>query len=220
MKTKHIKHLILGITLSGAVCADAANLILNGSFESTTATPGNHYNYSNEGLTATIADVTGFGVPGEIDYLYTGTAYGINPQDGNWALAIASPGGGSTSADAFSFTLASSLTVGASYQLDFRVHNIYNGGGSLLIGISTSATSFGTLIFSALPQTSGWAEFSTTFVAPSSGAFLTVQQGVGSSTTWNETDNFSLTTASVPEPGMLSLLGSMAGVALLRRRRG
>lgn len=170
-------------------------------------------------MTDTIANVSGFGSPGEIDYLHTGTPYCINPQDGNWALGIAAAGGAGSNGDAFSFDLSAPLTLGASYQLELNGSNIYNGGGGLLIGISTSVTTFGTLVFSTTPATSGWTKYSATITAPLSGVFLMVRQASADSATWNEVDNFSLPQASVPEPATLGLLISLTGLAALRRRR-
>src|SRR2546421_3599977 len=145
---------LLGVAVLLALCtarSAQADLILNGNFENNTA-GATMFNMSNATYNATVANSTAFGTAQEID-LITGTDFGIAPQSGKWKLGIhtqVNP----ANFDAFSLTLASPLVTGDLYDLSFYATNsptgFQNAGpGPVEIGLSTSATSFGTLIFSS-----------------------------------------------------------------------
>jgi len=190
----------------------AQNLILNGSFEMNSATE-TMFNMSNGTFNSVVADATAFGDAEEID-LMLGAPYGLPPVDGKWKLGIHRQSvGGAT--DAFAFHLSSPLVAGEVYHLDFYAHaetSFDPDVGPVEIGLSSSATSFGTLLFStgALSTTS-WTHFTHSFMAPSSASFVTVQ--VGDTETWAHIDNFTL----VPEPA--SMLACGIGLAILAARR-
>jgi hypothetical protein len=94
-----------------------------------------------------------------------------------------------------------------------------NGLGPVEIGLSNSASSFGTLIFSGTPTSAAeWTQFDYGFVAPVDALFLTVRNATEPET-YAFVDNFSLAVA-VPAPGAI-LLGTLGAGLLgwLRRRR-
>src|SRR5262245_18228396 len=71
--------------------------------------------------------------------------------------------------------------------------------GALSFGSSSSNSSQGTVVFSATPLAGGWQQFTTTFVAPNNGAFLTVvQENTGD--IWNHLDDISLVDAGPAVP--------------------
>jgi hypothetical protein len=80
----------------------------------------------------------------------TGTGFGIAPQSGSWKIGMNSQVG--TPYDALSFDLSSSIVGGSSYDLQlFLTGESLLTLGPLEVGISTSATSFGSLVYSATP---------------------------------------------------------------------
>lgn len=203
------------VAVIGVARADAASIILNGDFENNTA-PGTLFNMGNAQVDATVADVTAFGTAQEID-LVTGLAFGIAPQSGNWKLGMHTQDLGAF--DAFSFDLSANVVSGQSYTLSFWAAQSPGLLSGVEIGLSSSATSFGTLIFTANPTSpQAWDQFIHAFVAPVDASFLTVRSSFASGR-YVFVDNFSLEAGQqvVPEPATLLMLG--AGLAASRLRR-
>ncbi|MBI5708498.1 MAG: PEP-CTERM sorting domain-containing protein [Armatimonadetes bacterium] len=215
MKMRSFALLLSTLLLVGSASIGSANMILNGDFESNSAS-GDMYNLSNGGFTSTMSNTTGYGSGGELDIMTTST-YGFAPQSGSWKVGMATGIG----TDAFSFDLSGSILNGTSYTLSFyaaATTAIRPGTGPVDIGISTSATSFGTQVYTTGTgiSGSGWQYFTTTFTAGINASYLTVQCApTGGDISWIHVDNFSLT--AVPEPGSLAVLG--LGAFLLARRR-
>lgn len=214
-----IRYAVLLATLVLVIAHESsANLILNGNFESNSASM-TMYNMSNTTFNAVVPNATAFGSGQEIDLITFG-GFGLAPASGNWKMAIHccdSVGGGS---DAFALHLSAPITTGQSYVLDFfaSAEQTFDPGlGPVEIGISSSATSFGTLFFqtSNSLSTTSWDHVTQTLVAPVSGSFLTVRLAQ-SIDTWAHIDNFSLN--AVPEPGSLIILA--VGALVLVRHRG
>lgn len=207
----------VALLLIGSLPAQAQT-VLNGSFETNTAS-GSQFNLTNTALTATVSNVTGFGPADEVD-LITGTDLGIAPIFGNWKVQLHTTFTGLV--DAFSFALSQPLVAGRSYTLSFYAARADITPFDVEVGISSSATSFGTLIFSGAPTADGeWTNLGTTFVAPSAGSFLTVRSGPLLENLIY-VDNFTLAVAG-PEPGTLALgvvgLGIGRGIVARRRKR-
>ncbi len=199
--------------LTLATAASGQNLIINGSFEDNTA-GGTMFNMDNATFNVTVDDATAFGDAQEID-LMLGAPFGLMPVDGDYKLAIHRQSGGPV--DAFSFDLTGGLVAGNVYTIDFwaqAVTDFDSGNDPIEIGISGSASSFGTLVYTtAALSTNSWVNYTSTFTAPINADYLTVMNATGAGT-WAHIDAFTL----VPAPGALALL-SMGGLALTRRRR-
>jgi hypothetical protein len=213
MKKKTISLLVCW-SLIVTVGSVHANLIINGDFEDNTAV-STTYNMSNTTFNSTVANATAFGTSEEID-LVTGSDFGIEPQSGNWKLGLHQRTNGPTKVDAFSLNLSSPVVTGNSYSLQFFAAGLSNEPlGPVQIGLSNSATNFGTLIFSGTPAgTNSWTQFDHDFVAPVNALYLTVRN-----TTIDDmfafVDNFTL----VPEPTTVALLTLGALTALRRRKK-
>ncbi|MBP7052680.1 MAG: hypothetical protein KBE65_16845 [Phycisphaerae bacterium] len=211
----------LALMVLAVAGAAQANVIANGDIEDNTAV-ATIFNMSNATFDATVADATAFGNSQEID-LVTGLDFGIAPQSGNWKLGLHQYGGYPTYADAFSLDLLSPVVSGNAYVLQFFAASKQGSGwGSVEIGLSDSASSFGTLIFSGAPTSeTEWTQFDYSFVASVDASFLTVRNGAEYNM-YAFVDNFSLVegTAAIPAPAAV-LLGSVGAglVSWLRRRR-
>lgn len=198
-----------------------ASLILNGSFEDNSAS-ANVWSPSNAVFNGYMNNVTAFGVREGIDIQTFGSGYGPDPIDGRWKVAPASDVGGTS--EAFSMTLSAPLVVGQAYSLGFylaRQTSYPFDGGTVEIGLSTSATSFGTYLTSATAPDSGWLWATSNFLAPTAGAYLTVRVKNDRSG-WVALDDFELNPSSpVPEPQTAALLLAGLGVVgvVARRRR-
>jgi hypothetical protein len=205
----------VAVTVMSGGAAYAAPIILNGSFESNSA-GGTLFNMSNASFNATVSNATAFGTAEEID-LVTDGAYGIAPQDGNWKLGLHTQSSGLY--DAFSLVISEALVAGQTYDLSFYAARNSGYIGTIDVGLSTSATAFGSLIAVGYPTSaSGWDHFTTTFVAPNSGAFITVR--TLNADDYAFVDNFSLGgTTSVPDPGSTLLLLGMGLVGLRAWRK-
>jgi hypothetical protein len=190
-------------------------MIINGSFENNTS-GGTQYNLTNANFNSLMSSITAFGASEELDIMDHANIYGLPPVDGNYKVALHLRTDGL--ADAFSFGLSSSIVAGRTYTLSFWAQTVLDfdpGREPLHIGISNSATDFGTLLYTTGPNTpNAWQYHETTFVAGVSGNHLTVSNGPGPNSTWIHVDDFRL----VPAPGSAGVL-ALGGLVALRRRR-
>ncbi len=202
--------------------AQSASLLVNGSFENTTA-GGTVFNPDNASFNAVMTGITAFGARQGIDIQTAGSGYGLSPQNGAYKVSPASDSGGTT--EAFSLSMIGPLVVGESYQLSFYIERLIQSpfnGGTVQVGVSSSATSFGTQVALATAPNSGWLLSNSSFLAPIAASYLTVRLTTTQSS-WVGLDNFVLTGAApVPEGGTAALLA--AGLAVIgglqtRRRR-
>jgi hypothetical protein len=205
-----------------ATSAQSASLLVNGSFEATTA-GGTVFNPLNAEFNALMSGVTAYGARQGIDIQTLGSGYGQAPQNGAWKVSPASDAGGTT--EEFSLAMTGPLIVGESYQLSFYIERLTQApfnGGTVQIGVSSSATSFGTQVALATAPNSGWLLSNSSFLAPIAASYLTVRLTTTQSS-WVGLDNFTLTGAApVPEAGSAALLAAglaVVGGLQLRRRR-
>ncbi len=211
-------HIFTLSALITTTSVSAQNLIANASFEDNNASE-TIFNMSNDEFNANVFNATAFGNAQEIDLMTFGNDFGIDPFDGNWNLALHLQNEGDV--DAFSFTLNNSIIAGNEYDLSFwaAANTTFNQGNQPLeIGISSTADSFGTLVYnSGLLSFNQWSEHTTSFIAPITGNFLTVRSsGLPQTGTWAEIDAFSLT--QVPAPGSLALFCTIAFIKTRRRK--
>lgn len=203
----------LALLASAASVSSAANLILNGDFENNSA-GSTQFNLSNATYTAMMANSVGFGSSEELD-IVTGSDFGISPQSGKWKVGMHQRTDDPSHVDAFSLELASLVSSGSALSLSFYTA-AFSGLplGSVKIGLSSDASSFGTEVFSAATITdTAWTHYTHDFVAPVDAAYLTVQLSLDSGN-YAFVDNFTLT----PSPSGAALAG-LASLAAFRRRR-
>jgi hypothetical protein len=188
--------------------AAQANLVLNGDFEDNSAVR-TRFNLSNAHFDALMANATAFGTSKEID-LVTGNDYGIPPQSGNWKLGLHERSDVPGIFDGFSLDLSSNIVAGQEYDLQFFAAGLNSDPqAAIQIGLSNSATDFGTLLFSGLPTSSTeWSQFDFSFTAEAGAAFLTVRNDPDVVDGYAFVDNISLDPTAVPEPATLVLLSS------------
>lgn len=170
--------------------------IINGNFETNTLSAC-LINPSNTTYNNSISNSIAFG-----DYSFSGPdllkntcPYG-SPTNGTWFLALGygtQPSVGYRS-DAISLEIDMNLVQGNSYTIKYFDKISTDGGGAgglipLEFGLSTTSSSFGTLIHSSTPSYS-WVERSFTFVAPNNGNFITLKPLVtGTTGSWIHVDN-------------------------------
>jgi hypothetical protein len=218
MNTRSIVIALGALAFACAPVAHGQNLILNGSFEDNTANV-TMFNMSNAEFNAIVANATAFGDAEEIDLILGTGGFGLAPIDGDWKLAIHRQAGGAT--DAFSFDLMNSIVAGTTYRLEFWAHAVTDfdpGTEPVQIGISTSATSFGTLVFATGQLSVGsWTQYIADFTAPINADYLTVQNAPGTQT-WAHIDAFSLTVVPAPSAFAMLALGGIFGRTRRRTR--
>ncbi len=166
------------------------NLVINGDFESYGGGTCDS-NLPNVTFTSLMANSTAFGPAEEIDVYTDPPCYGQPAISGSRKAGIHSQQK-AILVDAFSLDLSSPVVAGDTYTLHFWAEaELYFDLGSVLVGISNSATSFGTLVYTANLTLAGtWESFSSTFTAPVDGSYLTIQSG--NSVAWTHIDAFSL----------------------------
>lgn len=197
-----------------AACA-SANYVINGSLEINSAGT-DVYNMSNATWNGLVANSTAYGPSEELD-LQTITGYTPAPCDGLWKASLHTNSAG-PNVDGFTLDLSSPLVVGNTYTLSIcgaasSAHPI----GLLDVGLSTSATSFGTaMISTGLMAIDAWTVYSTTFTATFAATHVSVQS-LAFSDGWGHVDDVRLVDA-VPEPASLAVLG-LGFLAMARRRR-
>ena len=168
-----------------------AQSFLNGSFETTTST-GCNYNMNNATYNSLMSNSNAFGSYQALDIVVSG-CYIPSVPDGLYAVSIANNPPNNIQGEAISLQLSTALIMGNSYTISFEALAITSFGpqGNLLIGASTSNSTFGTTIYTANTVNTAWTNFTFTFVAPNNSTNITVMPVAGVSS-WNSIDNFTI----------------------------
>ncbi|MFT5821827.1 MAG: gliding motility-associated-like protein [Crocinitomix sp.] len=162
-----------------------SQVIVNGSFEVTSAPVGCNYNLSNAVFNGFMTDVEAFGGGNETDIIMDG-CYVTDLPDGLRSISIAH-----VPEDEVSMLIDLPLVTGETYTLSFWAlsETTFAGPGDVVIGSSTSATAFGTLIQTVSPTVMSWGNHTFTFVAPNDATHITVRNAPGGAY-WNHLDHF------------------------------
>lgn len=213
-----MKQSVMAVLSIGLACgAASANMVKNGDFENHSYL-STQFNLSNAGFTANVDFATAFGGSEELDVV-TGTDFGISPVSGKWKVGLHQRPDNPANVDAFSLELSWAVMTGGAYTLSF-----YTAGnssstaprGPIEIGLSSSPSSFGTLIFSGTAESNtAWTQFMHHFVSPVDATYLTIRNSTTPGNMYAFVDDVSL----VPAPGVVGALAFAAGMAATRRRR-
>jgi gliding motility-associated-like protein len=159
--------------------------LLNGSFEITSAPVGCNYNLSNATFNGWMTNVLAFGGGEETDIIMDG-CYVTGLPDGLRSISIAH-----VPEDEVSMAIDAPLVTGVSYTLSMWAlgETTFVPSGNFQIGASTSATSFGTLIYTGTPTVMAWGNHTFTFIAPNDATHITVRNAPGGAY-WNHLDHF------------------------------
>lgn len=172
-----------------------AQSFVNGDLE-VNVSPGCNWNMSNSSFNALVTGVTAFGAAGEVDIQQSICGYSA-AQSGEYFVSIHQQSSGIT--DEISFELTSPVIAGNTYAIRYydQANTIWDSPGRIEIGLSTTSTSFGTVIHSSLPEVNKWTEQSFTFTAPFTASYITVRVWTEETETdltgWTFIDNFSFT---------------------------
>ncbi len=162
-----------------------SQVIVNGSFEVTTAPVGCNYNLANPVFNGYMSDVLAYGAGNETDIIMDG-CYVTDIPDGLRSISIAH-----VPEDEISMVIDVPLVLGETYTLSFWAlsETTFAGPGDVVIGASTSATDFGILIQTVSPTVMDWGNHTFTFVAPNNATHITVRNAPGGPY-WNHLDHF------------------------------
>lgn len=192
--------LFVGLSLSTFV---QAQTIINGSFETNSASLGCTYNVSNAAYNGYISNSTAFGLYESIDIVVNG-CFVNNIPDGNFAVSVANNPSNNIEGEAISLEMDMPLTIGNQYQISFQATAIQYASvtqGDLLIGVSTSPNNFGDLVDTAITVENVWNNYTVTFTATSAATHITVMPIPGISS-WNCIDAFSITETCTATSGI------------------
>jgi type IX secretion system substrate protein len=200
LKRRYTKTLLFAFLQTIVFYGKAQNLILNGSFENNLCGNTSIIDCSNHKYDSLMLYSHGFGTEGNLDIINNQISCGA-AEDGTWYLGMTSGG-----TDAFSLSLSSPILLGKTYSVSFNYRATTCDdpyGSPLKIGISTSDTTFGTLLYTApyppIPTNGDpWTQQSFSFTASINAQYLTVMCGgtVNVDSNWTHVDNFILDTVS------------------------
>jgi hypothetical protein len=172
------------------------NLVTNGDFEVHSG-PACNSNIVNTSLGSFVTGATGFGAANEIDVYANPPCYGLTAHSGSTKIALHAQEGGAVN-DAFSLVLARPVVAGETCVLSFWTHVVTDFDpnlGTIEVGLSSAANSFGTLVASGTSTTTfTWEHFTATFTAPVTGDFITL--GIVGDDSWIHLDEVTLIATS------------------------
>lgn len=147
---------------------------LNGDFENNSVTNCMLNNITNAQFNALMNDVKGIGLTETIDIFYDTDCVGYgSAQSGDYFVSVENNSVDSTQSTAISLKLSSALQVGEIYSLSFYD----KGPGSIVIGVSDTDSSFGSVIYNSPTVVNIWTLRTVTFTAPLTGEYITVKYG-------------------------------------------
>ena len=182
---------------------NAQNLILNPGFESNSLTTGCYVNQSAASVSSSLDNVTAF-YGGTLDGIEIGVddqCYAGGANSGTTHIVMAGLSGPNMF-ESISFDLSSPIVSGQTYNLLFYASNSTSSSTeSLSVGISSSATSYGTqAVLVPLGSNNTYTQYSATFTAPIGGDYLTIEPGaIGNF--WFGLDDFYLELVCPPSNG-------------------
>lgn len=182
----------ISLLFVSAFCS--AQTFLNGSFEVTTAGPGDAINLANAGFNGFMSNTNAYGTTGNMDIIQSGTWGGGGAQHCKWYVALTGSG-----TDAITMRLSAPLVTGTTYTISYWDRKDAGFPGfSIQIGLSTVNNAFGTVIYTApvAPTNNVWTQRTFTFVAPNNGQFISVIQNGGNTGSWVHIDNFVMNNTS------------------------
>lgn len=184
-----------------AIFAMSQNILTDGSLEGHN-TNNCDYNNNESAFNSHYTNLTSIPLgPIEIDIIkHSSGCYGDPAPVGSTKLLLANKeyNSSTTNQDAFSFDLTTSIISGNTYEVKWYMQPMTFFGaidGEIQIGISSSANTFGTQVFSGTSTLGGSFTLITgTFVATSNASYLTVRAhaDVPTTGTWIGVDGFEL----------------------------
>jgi hypothetical protein len=209
---------LLAVLIALAGIDARANLITNGSFETTRpAVAAGTFGLFTPGSTGvtgwTVVGAAGTNI-GVVNTLFTQSGLSFPAEDGSNEVDLT---GLNSNNDTEGLQQTIATTIGHSYTLSFFVGNLDSPstgfGVTSTVNVSANGTSLGgfTNHCTACVTTWAWQQFTDTFTATSSSTTLTFLNGDPANDNANGLDNVSLLDngpTSIPEPSSLWLLGS------------
>jgi hypothetical protein len=212
---------VVALSIFAALMASAAraNLVVNGSFESTVSGT-TIYNMSNGFASGEVTALTAFGGADEIDLMENSTnIYGSPAVDGVMKLGIHNQLATSGPRDEFTLALTAPLSAGT-YTLSFYAQSVTDFDpdlGNVEVGLSGTSSALGTLVYTTPTLSTAWTQYTTTVTAVGGESYLSMAVAY-SGETWAHIDDIQL--ELVPEPATFVAMGaSLAALAAHRRRR-
>jgi gliding motility-associated-like protein len=186
--------------------SSAAQTFLNGDFEINTA-GSDQINIGNAAFNGFMSNTIAFGSYGDMDIISSATYCGL-AQNGAWYVAFTG-----SSTDAITMQLSSPLVAGTSYTITFWDRGCYGtyaaSSPAVQLGVSTVPGAAGTPVYTApLPANGTWVQRTATFVAPVSGAYISVLLPAGGLGDWTQVDNFTFTTTTTTPPPVANFAAS------------
>jgi hypothetical protein len=151
---------------------------LNGSFEINSTSVCMINDITNAQFNSIMTNVKGIGATETID-IYFDTdcpSYGA-AQSGNYFVSVENNSSDSTQSTAISLKLSDSLQTGNSYNFCFYDKGLVFGAGPLVLGLSNTDSTFGSVIYTSPTIDTVWTMRTVSFVAPSTGRYITVKYG-------------------------------------------
>ena len=209
-----------------ASCAQATNMLTNGSFDSTSLGSIRRFTTGQNISGWTVVGPAVLLINGNYREPYHGASF--NAEDGPNALDITGVGNEGTSAGVWQTI---STVMGQDYSLSFFVGRAsstnnsvaYANPASIDLSIDNGArTTYTNSNSNTILGLIDWQEFTTVFTANSTITKISFYNAMLGLTSYAGLDNVSLspvTLAAVPEPAMTGLLGTGIGLLWMIRRR-